>query len=235
MAMPMSIVRVAMGEVGFASRQSLTTIELHFVGMYGPGFITSKLIDRFGGYVTSLFAITCFFVAAVINLFSDTSEDGTIATWILGLAIAGIGWNLGFSSATVLLTRVYEKAHEFKARVQAANDLFMFLISGFTTFSTGYIYQGGGPLPLDGWALVNYVVLGMSAIISFIMVPAYLVDRRCHMSTAKKMVLSDEEEPRAVKEHPRRVLPAVFYPEETAYGFELAYDLRSIHSKAAQV
>lgn len=46
MAMPMSIVRVAMNEVGYSERLSLTTLELHFLGMYAPG--ESRCYDPWG-------------------------------------------------------------------------------------------------------------------------------------------------------------------------------------------
>lgn len=230
--MPMSIVRVAMGQTGFTSRQSLTTIELHFLGMYGPGFVTGKVIDRYGPYLTPLLSITCFLIATIINLFSDTSENGSIATWILGMCLVGIGWNLGFSSATVMLTRVYEQAPEFKARIQAMNDFVMFFISGGTTFSTGYIYNAGGGM-LDGWKTVDYVVLGMISVIAIIIVPAYLKERQRQQqepSTAStKMEMSDEESFQEDITNRRRAMPAVFYQDQT--GFELAYDLRSIHGR----
>jgi len=221
MAMPMSIVRVAMAQVGFTSRQSLTTIELHFLGMYGPGFVTGKIINRFGAYMTSLLSILCFLLATIINLLSDTSENGSLATWILGLCLVGLGWNLGFSSATVLLTRVYAAHFKFKARVQAINDFVMFLVSGGTTFSTGYIYNAGGGM-MDGWRTVNYVVLGMIGVISVIIVPAYIHERK---QPPKRNVTeeSDEETPtagNAITESSSPKLPTVISHDDT--GVELA-------------
>ena len=48
MGMPMSLVRVVMGQLGLSATQSLRVIELHFLGMYFPGFFTGSLIKRFG-------------------------------------------------------------------------------------------------------------------------------------------------------------------------------------------
>jgi MFS family permease len=166
MAVPMSLVRVAMGQVGFTSRQSLTTIELHFLGMYAPGFFTGSLIQRYGPRAVCSGAIVLYAVALILMLVSEEEEDRTysIVTWTLGLISVGMGWNFGFTSATVWLTELYKapsRAH-LKTSIQAANDCLMFGLAGGWIFSASYIFDAGGS-GLDGWKLLNFVVVGLLA------------------------------------------------------------------------
>jgi MFS family permease len=162
MALPMSLLRVAMKETGFTSTQSLRVIELHFCGMYAPGFVTGKLISRFGpqaicGVGAVLYAITFAF-----NLSSKTEEEGSVAVWYLGLIFVGIGWNFGFTGATMWTTRLFSK-EDFsysKNQVQSANDCLMFLFAGAWIFSAGYIYDAGGA-ELDGWKVLNWTAVGL--------------------------------------------------------------------------
>ena len=165
MAMPMSVVRVAMTQLGFSNRLSLLTIEFHFLGMFSPGFFTGKLIGRFGAIAVSAMAVLLFVVGTVLSLISN--EDTSVATWMLALIFMGIGWNFGFASATVLLPRAYQDAPSFKTRVEAANDFVMFLIAGAFIFSTGYVYEAGGSL-LAGWQTVNFFVLFLIVVMAVI-------------------------------------------------------------------
>ena len=184
MAMPMSVVRVAMGQLGFSSRESLLTIELHFLGMYSPGFVTGKLINRFGALTVSGLSVAFFVLAAIFSFVS--SESSTIATWILALVTVGMGWNFGFSSATVLLTQAYADAPHMKSKVQAANDFVMFLLSGAMIFSTGYIYEDGGS-ELPGWRTVNAIVLGLIGAMALLVGWEFMMQRRDSKGRANEL------------------------------------------------
>lgn len=177
MALPMSIVRVAMRELGYTSRESLIVTEIHFLGMYAPGFVTGKVIDWYGTTFTNFASIIFFSSAMVFNLVSESNDVGSIGTWITGMITIGIGWNLGFSCSTVMLTRGCAMAPEFKMRIQAANDFFMFLLSGSMIFSTGYIYEAGGGM-LSGWRTVNLLTVGLVMLMSFILFTYFLVAKK---------------------------------------------------------
>ncbi len=116
----MSIFRVVMKEVGYTERQSLTVIEFHFLAMYVPGFWSGSFIKKYGPIRASQVAIGSFLAAIAINLSSQDNNKST-AAWYLGLVFLGIGWNFGFSSATVWVTQAYKNALHLKAKVQAAN------------------------------------------------------------------------------------------------------------------
>eukprot|EP00934_Nitzschia_sp_Nitz4_P003687 Nitzschia sp. Nitz4//scaffold160_size51814//35369//36889//NITZ4_006915-RA/size51814-processed-gene-0.62-mRNA-1//-1//CDS//3329537860//3677//frame0 len=160
MALPMSLFRVTMGELGFTSRQSLTIIEIHFLCMYGPGFWSGKVIQRYGALRVCQLAVVCFVLSCIVSLFIPNNNEST-ALWYVSLIFLGFAWHFGFSGATVWVTQSYSHAMHLKPQVQAANDGFMFLVTGAVGLANGYIYDDWGGAGIDGWKLVNYFALGL--------------------------------------------------------------------------
>ena len=170
MGMPMSIVRVVMGQVGFSTRESLTTIEFHFLGMYLPGFVTGPLISTYGPKMNVLLGIILFAIA-LLCCFLAQERDGdksNMSLWVIGLFIVGVAWNFVFTSATIWTTTLYAQAPDLKPRIQAANDCLMFLLSGAWLVSSSYIFEKGGS-ELDGWHTVNWVVAGLVGFMAVIL------------------------------------------------------------------
>jgi len=192
MVLPMSILRVAMADAGFTSRQSLLTIELHFLCMYGPGFFSGQWIARYGprlvsvaGVSISLISFACLQLAGSAN--STSNAEGTeLLLWILGMALIGIGWNFSFSAGTVGSTRSYTSRKDCKSAIQAANDGVTFLLTGAVICSASYIYQAGGK-GLAGWRVVNWVDLGFMVVFSILLGVDLWVERR-HSSGATTSV-----------------------------------------------
>lgn len=180
MAVPMSLVRVTMGQVGFTSRQSLTTVELHFLGMYAPGFFTGSLIQRYGPRVICGGAIIFYAVALILMLTSEEYGDGnyTLVPWTCGMILVGMGWNFGFTASTVWLTELYSSAARahLKTSVQAANDCLMFGLAGGWIFSASYIFDAGGS-GLDGWKTLNFVVVGLLSFTTIVLLVNYHLER----------------------------------------------------------
>jgi len=165
MAMPMIIARVAMSDAGYTARSSLTVIELHFLGMFSPGFVSGKIIKQKGEIFALKIAVALFILAHIFDFVCQRKDDGgTVATWILGLFVIGNGWNFGFASATMWLTKACERSPHLKAPIQACNDFIMFAVTGISGLSTGYIYDAQHSRDLNdilrGWKSVNYVSLG---------------------------------------------------------------------------
>lgn len=162
MAMPMGLVRVAMGQLGFSSRQSLTVIEFHFLGMYATGFLTGNLIQKLGPVKVCFLSTIVFGVSMIFTLtVSENDSDGSIALWLIGLVVVGMAWNLGFTASTVWLLKTCagDMVH-YQTYIQAANDVLMFLFAGIWACSASYIFEAGGS-GLDGWKTLNYVVIGI--------------------------------------------------------------------------
>jgi MFS family permease len=164
MAQPMSIFRVTMQELGFTDRESLTVMEFHFLSMYAPGFFSGWFIKKYGTIRSSQAAIACFLVGTGINL-STQANNKTTASWFLGLIVLGIGWNFGFSGATVWVTKLYADLPTFKSKIQAANEAGTFFLAGMLIFSTSYMYDAGGA-GLDGWRALNYFVLALIGLLA---------------------------------------------------------------------
>ena len=175
MAQPMSIFRVTMREFGFTDRQSLTVIEFHFLSMYAPGFVSGSFINKYGPIRGVQISIVSSLIATAINL-STQPNNNTTASWFLGLIFLGIGWNFGFSSATVWVTKVYENLPEFKSRIQAANEAGTFFLAGSVIFSTGYIYNAGGA-GLSGWRTLNFVILGLISLMIVVVIVAMRIEK----------------------------------------------------------
>ena len=106
-------------------------------------------------------AIFFFLLAFAFNMSAQDTNDA-IWSWFLGLMIAGFGWNFGFTSSTVWVTKAYQAAPHLKAKVQGMNEGLVFFIAGSLIFSAGFLYSGdlgGGGIP--GWRFLNYVLLGL--------------------------------------------------------------------------
>lgn len=160
MSMPMSIFRLAMGEVGFSSRASLTVIEFHFLSMYSPGFFSGTFIKSQGVIKASGVSLVLFLGATLVHVLFTNDDEDDIVAWYVGLMLLGVGWNFGFSSASMWVTKSYRAAPELKAKVQAANEGLVFFFSGLLIFSTGYIYAIGGS-GIVGWHTLNFVLFGL--------------------------------------------------------------------------
>jgi len=175
MAMPMSIFRLAMGEVGYSSRASLTVIEFHFLSMYAPGFFSGTFIKTQGLIKAAGVSLVMFLGATFVNVLFTNKGDGIVG-WYVGLMLLGVGWNFGFSSASMWVTKSYRAAPELKAKVQAANEGFVFFFSGLLIFSTGYIYSLGGS-GIVGWHTLNFVIFGLIGAFIVVMMAAVAMAR----------------------------------------------------------
>lgn len=165
MAMPMSMVRVAMREVGYTSRQSLHVMEWHFFGMYAPGFITAPLIRALGHPLwTCVLSVVLFVVSFLVMILSlKADEDGTMAPWLIGLLLVGAAWSIGFTAATVWISQFYaNEALNFQGFLQSANESMMFAGAGAWVVSASYIYALRED-PLNGFDLVCYVCCAILA------------------------------------------------------------------------
>ena len=179
MAVPMSVLRIAMRDAGYTSRQSLLAIELHFCGMYAPGFVTGNLINRYGARSISLvgWIVSCLSIGILIS--SKTDVSGSVSTWIIGMILLGVGWNFQFTGTTVWLNEAVEKVPCTKGQIQSANDFLMFLISGAWIFGASFVYDAGfwGSGALSGWVTLNFCVVAFLVVDFIIIVADHYVER----------------------------------------------------------
>lgn len=144
-------------ECGHSVGAATLGIQWHILAMYGPSFVTGRLIDRFGKERVLLAGLVLIAAAAIIGL-SGTS----VAHFWVSLVCLGIGWNFGFIGATSLVTDCYRP--EERAKVQGTNDFLVFGSVAIASFSSGKL------LSVGGWAGVNWLVLASSSAVIALMV-----------------------------------------------------------------
>ena len=117
-------------------------IQSHVVAMFAPSLVTGWLVDRLG--VRRMMMAGVLAIGAAIA--AATSGHSLPAYWT-GLVFLGLGWNLLFIGATVLLTKSLEPSERFRG--QGLND--------FTVFSSQAVASlaAGAVLHQFGWAAMN--------------------------------------------------------------------------------
>jgi MFS family permease len=133
---------------GLDKTEAPVTIFVHVMGMFVPAFFTGHLIARYGVFNVMVTGIALLVAGVVVAL------TGVTAWHFRGaLSLNGVGWNFLFVGATTLLTTTYRPAERGKA--QAFND---FMVFGVTTTAS---LMASVVLELEGWAVLNYVALGL--------------------------------------------------------------------------
>lgn len=143
---------------GFGVNASADVIRAHSIAMFLPGFVTGRIIQRVGAH--PIICIGALLTAACVatNLFFPP----VFATFVVALALLGVGWNFMFVGGTTLLTTAHDP-HE-RVRVQATNDFIVFGTVACTAFTSGAIEATGG------WDALNLVVLPPTVIAAVLVI-----------------------------------------------------------------
>lgn len=145
MSFVMTAAPIAMVACGHSVGEAALGIQWHVLAMYGPSFLTGRLIARFGKEKVTAFGLLLTALAAVVGL-----SGLSVAHFWITLVLLGIGWNFGFIGATALVTDCYRP--EERVKVQAANDFLVFGSVAIASFSSGGLLSAGG------WTSVNWLV-----------------------------------------------------------------------------
>ena len=128
---------------GFGVNASADVIRAHSIAMFLPGFVTGRLIHRFGAHpIVCIGAVLTSLCVATNLLFPPL-----LPTFMVALMLLGVGWNFMFVGGTTLLATAHDP-HE-RVRVQATNDFIVFGTVACTAFASGAIEATGG------WAALN--------------------------------------------------------------------------------
>ena len=140
----MTAAPLAMRLCGLSQDAADTGLQWHVIAMYGPSFVTGRLIGRFGAprVVAAGLALTA--AAASVGL----AGIDVMHFW-LTLALLGLGWNFGFVGASALVLECHRP--EERTRVQSFND---FLVFGVTACGS---FLSGGLLTTFGWNTVLWL------------------------------------------------------------------------------
>jgi MFS family permease len=145
MSFVMTAAPLAMVGCGHAVGEAALGIQWHILAMFGPSFLTGRLIVRFGKERVTAAGLVLIAAAAAVGL-----SGLSVAHFWIALVLLGLGWNLGFIGATALVTACYRP--EERAKVQAANDFLVFGSVAAASFSSGSLLNSAG------WEAVNWLV-----------------------------------------------------------------------------
>lgn len=110
--------------------QTTLIIQSHIIAMFLPSLFTGFILARFGILRVMGAGVVVMFVCVFLAM-----AGYDFSHFWGALVLLGLGWNLLFVGATVLLTNSYRPSERFKA--QAANDFTIFGIQALTSLSSG--------------------------------------------------------------------------------------------------
>lgn len=145
MSFVMTAAPVAMIGCGHSVGAAALGIQWHILAMFGPSFLTGRLIERWGKERVTAIGLVLIAAAAAVGL-----SGLSLAHFWIALVLLGVGWNFGFIGATTLVTECHRP--EERTRVQALNDFLVFGSVAIASFSSGGLLHSGG------WAVVNGIV-----------------------------------------------------------------------------
>ncbi len=142
---------------GYGVGDSTDIIRAHAIAMFAPGFVTGRLIQRFGAH-----AVICAGGVLTIACAALSLAGSAYATFVVSLMLLGLGWNFMFVGATALLSTAHD-ARE-RVRAQAANDFIVFGTVAITAFSSGALHSNVGWVAVNG-AVVPPVILALGLVL----------------------------------------------------------------------
>ncbi|WP_428540371.1 MFS transporter [Rhodopila sp.] len=132
---------------GFGVAASADVIRAHSIAMYAPGFFTGRLIQKFGVHQIIMAGGLLVLGCVAVNVYRPPLFN----TFMLALALLGVGWNFMFVGGTTILTTAY--APEERVRVQATHDFIVFGSVAGTALTSGAVQV------TEGWTVLNLTVV----------------------------------------------------------------------------
>ena len=132
---------------GFGVGASADVIRAHSIAMYLPGFFTGRLIQKFGVHPIIMAGGLLTLGCVAVNIY----QPPLFATFMIALALLGLGWNFMFVGGTTILTTAY--APEERVRVQATHDFIVFGSVALTALTSGAVQATAG------WNILNLTVV----------------------------------------------------------------------------
>ena len=146
MNLVMTSTPLAMAGCGHSFGDTAFVIEWHVLAMFLPSFFTGNLINRFGVLKIMGIGVVMLFASVAANL-----SGVSVAHFVTGLVLLGLGWNFLFVGGTTLVTESYSPAE--KAKTQGLNDVMIFGTVTLTAGVSGVVHE------IAGWQMLNFLVL----------------------------------------------------------------------------
>ncbi len=140
----MTAAPLAMRLCGHSQETANLGVQWHVIAMFGPSFVTGRLIMRFGAIRVVGCGLALIAAAGVVGL---AGED--VAHFWVMLVLLGVGWNFGFVGASSMVLECHRP--EERARVQSLNDFIVFGTMAFGSFLSGSL------LTTYGWNTVLWL------------------------------------------------------------------------------
>ena len=138
----MAATPLAMRQCGLPFTDAAFVLEWHVIGMFAPGFVTGRLIKRFGVLPVMAAGVLLNLGCAAIAVAGLELHDFAVALFLLG-----VGWNFLFTGSTTLSLSTYTAAE--RDRAQGAINFLMFAVMSLSSFSSGAL------VTTQGWATLN--------------------------------------------------------------------------------
>jgi MFS family permease len=141
---------------GFSLDVTALVIQSHIIAMYLPSLFTGLLLERLGLLRVMLAGVICLLGCVTLGLVGRE-----LLHYWAALVLLGLGWNLLFVGATVLLTRSYRPSERFKA--QAVNESTIFGAQAVASLSAGTVlfFANWHVLMLISLAFVSATLAGI--------------------------------------------------------------------------
>jgi len=137
---------LAMRLCGLSQSDANLGIQWHILAMYGPSFVTGRIISRVGAARVVAAGLVILACAAMVG------QSGiTVWHFWASLTLLGLGWNFGFVGASAMILDCYQP--EERTRVQSVND---FAVFGSMVVGS---FVSGGLLNTYGWETVCWLSL----------------------------------------------------------------------------
>jgi MFS family permease len=150
MAMYMGQFKLPMTTLGYSVDSYTYAITAHMLGMFLPGLFSGQVVSLFGTWVTTTVGFLLFPVGGSMFLINDS-----IAMFVVGITIVGIGWNFSFVGPSAEVSKIYSPAEQ--AKVVGFNDGIMLLTVGIFFLTASKIY-----IAVGSWNVFNYILIGFS-------------------------------------------------------------------------
>ncbi|KAA2212669.1 MFS transporter [Teichococcus oryzae] len=135
---------LAMRLCGISQENANLGLQWHVIAMYGPSFVTGRVISRFGAPRVVAAGLILLALAAVVGI-----SGISVGHFWFSLILLGLGWNFGFVGASAMVVECHRP--EERTQVQSLND---FLIFGLMVVGS---LASGGLLNTYGWEIVCWV------------------------------------------------------------------------------
>jgi MFS family permease len=151
MSLLMTAAPLAIVGCGFSRDSAALGIQWHVMAMFGPSYITGRLIARYGKEPVIAIGMALLALCAVVAI---VGVD--LANFWLALILLGVGWNFAFIGSTAMLTETYRL--EEKNTVQGLNDFLVFGSVALASLSSGQLYA------TVGWERLNLYAFPVIAV-----------------------------------------------------------------------